>query len=231
MLYCLSRHAKTCGILTKLFCLQIGEDFEERDDEICGCVLSTRPRTFRLQVWVRDRDAIDSVNGIGKRIIRLLELDDSASSGQLSVPTTPTTPTTALPSISESPATTAPSGSGISFEFQYHKGHPATNKFISIGVPPVVGGAGHGSKFQSSSSAFFNKPPGLGGLGGLGGGGQQMQRSTSDNSLGRQLQQDHSGLHQQHLATRMGGGSGVSWRERLGQPAKKREVQQAPSAA
>ncbi|KAF9160601.1 hypothetical protein DFQ26_005364 [Actinomortierella ambigua] len=50
----------------------VGEQLDE-DDDICGAVLSRRTKADRLAVWVRDRDNITAINGIGKRLIKLLD--------------------------------------------------------------------------------------------------------------------------------------------------------------
>ncbi|KAG0225441.1 hypothetical protein BGW42_004432 [Actinomortierella wolfii] len=51
----------------------VGEQLDE-DDDICGAVLSRRSKADRLAVWVRDRNNIAAINGIGKRFIKLLDL-------------------------------------------------------------------------------------------------------------------------------------------------------------
>ncbi|GJJ69756.1 translation initiation factor 4E [Entomortierella parvispora] len=51
----------------------VGEQLDAGDD-ICGAVLSRRTKADRLAVWVREKDNVDAVNGIGKRLIRLLDL-------------------------------------------------------------------------------------------------------------------------------------------------------------
>ncbi|KAF9902216.1 hypothetical protein EC991_005194 [Linnemannia zychae] len=51
----------------------VGEQLDLNDD-ICGAVLSRRTKADRLAVWVRDKDNVDAINGIGKRLIKFLDL-------------------------------------------------------------------------------------------------------------------------------------------------------------
>ncbi|KAK3836325.1 MAG: translation initiation factor eIF 4e-like domain-containing protein [Linnemannia gamsii] len=51
----------------------VGEQLDIGDD-ICGAVLSRRTKADRLAVWVRDKDNVDAINGIGKRLVKLLDL-------------------------------------------------------------------------------------------------------------------------------------------------------------
>ncbi|KAF9338441.1 hypothetical protein BGZ91_008827 [Linnemannia elongata] len=51
----------------------VGEQLDLGDD-ICGAVLSRRTKADRLAVWVRDKDNVEAINGIGKRLIKFLDL-------------------------------------------------------------------------------------------------------------------------------------------------------------
>ncbi|RHZ63266.1 hypothetical protein Glove_330g31 [Diversispora epigaea] len=51
----------------------VGEELDENDD-ICGAVMSRRPRGDRIAVWVRDKDNVPVINGIGKRLLKILDL-------------------------------------------------------------------------------------------------------------------------------------------------------------
>ncbi|KAF9940649.1 hypothetical protein BGZ67_007144 [Mortierella alpina] len=51
----------------------VGEQLDVGDD-VCGAVLSRRTKADRLAVWVRDSENVDAINGIGKRLIRILDL-------------------------------------------------------------------------------------------------------------------------------------------------------------
>ncbi|KAG0085512.1 hypothetical protein BGZ93_000631 [Podila epicladia] len=51
----------------------VGEQLDASDD-ICGAVLSRRTKADRLAVWVRDRENVTAIDGIGKRLIKILDL-------------------------------------------------------------------------------------------------------------------------------------------------------------
>ncbi|KAF9968018.1 hypothetical protein BGZ70_007126 [Mortierella alpina] len=51
----------------------VGEQLDVGDD-ICGAVLSRRTKADRLAVWVRDSENVEAINGIGLRLIRILDL-------------------------------------------------------------------------------------------------------------------------------------------------------------
>ncbi|KAG0196417.1 hypothetical protein BGX28_010180 [Mortierella sp. GBA30] len=51
----------------------VGEQLDVGDD-ICGAVLSRRQKADRLAVWVRDKENVGAINGIGKRLIQILDL-------------------------------------------------------------------------------------------------------------------------------------------------------------
>ncbi|KAG0369851.1 hypothetical protein BGZ54_008679 [Gamsiella multidivaricata] len=51
----------------------VGEQLDAGDD-ICGAVLSRRTRADRLAVWVRDKENVEVINGIGKRLVKILDL-------------------------------------------------------------------------------------------------------------------------------------------------------------
>ncbi|KAF9408452.1 hypothetical protein BGZ94_002309 [Podila epigama] len=51
----------------------VGEQLDEGND-ICGAVLSRRTKGDRLAVWVRDRENVAAINGIGKRLIKILDI-------------------------------------------------------------------------------------------------------------------------------------------------------------
>ena len=44
-------------------------------DQVCGIVVSSRPKVDRIQVWTRGKDDADQINGIGQSIIEALGLD------------------------------------------------------------------------------------------------------------------------------------------------------------
>jgi translation initiation factor 4E len=58
----------------------VGEELEEGDD-ICGAVVSLRSKVDRIQVWTRSKDDVEKLNGIGKRLVKLLDVSEADSIG------------------------------------------------------------------------------------------------------------------------------------------------------
>ncbi|CAG8774495.1 5953_t:CDS:2, partial [Acaulospora morrowiae] len=74
----------------------VGEELDEHDD-ICGAghidpdlahvcsrsniVMSRRSRGDRIAVWVRDKDNVPVINGIGRRLLKILDLQNENSIG------------------------------------------------------------------------------------------------------------------------------------------------------
>ncbi|KAF9114210.1 hypothetical protein BGX27_011412 [Mortierella sp. AM989] len=64
----------------------VGEQLDAGDD-ICGAVLSRRPKADRLAVWVRDKDNVEAINGIGKRLVQMLDLSKERISLEFQITT------------------------------------------------------------------------------------------------------------------------------------------------
>lgn len=58
----------------------VGEELEE-GDEICGAVVSLRSKVDRIQVWTRSKDDVEKLNGIGKRLVKLLDVSEADNIG------------------------------------------------------------------------------------------------------------------------------------------------------
>ncbi|PPQ82530.1 hypothetical protein CVT25_007139 [Psilocybe cyanescens] len=58
----------------------VGEELED-GDEICGAVVSLRSKVDRIQVWTRGKDDVDKLNGIGKRLVKLLDVSEADNIG------------------------------------------------------------------------------------------------------------------------------------------------------
>ncbi|KJA26730.1 hypothetical protein HYPSUDRAFT_84159 [Hypholoma sublateritium FD-334 SS-4] len=58
----------------------VGEELEE-NDEICGAVVSLRSKVDRIQVWTRSKDDVEKLNGIGKRLVKLLDVSEADNIG------------------------------------------------------------------------------------------------------------------------------------------------------
>lgn len=58
----------------------VGEDMDE-GDEICGAVVSLRSKVDRIQLWTRSKDDIEKMNGIGRKMVKLLDVSEADSIG------------------------------------------------------------------------------------------------------------------------------------------------------
>jgi hypothetical protein len=58
----------------------VGEELEE-GDEICGAVVSLRSKVDRIQLWTRSKDDVERINGIGRKIVKLLDLGEADGIG------------------------------------------------------------------------------------------------------------------------------------------------------
>jgi len=58
----------------------VGEELEE-GDEICGAVVSLRSKVDRIQVWTRSKDDLARLNGIGKKLVKLLDVSEADGIG------------------------------------------------------------------------------------------------------------------------------------------------------
>ncbi|KAI0062777.1 translation initiation factor eIF4e [Artomyces pyxidatus] len=58
----------------------VGEDLDE-GDEICGAVVSLRSKVDRIQLWTRSKDDPEKINGIGKKLVKLLDVSEADGIG------------------------------------------------------------------------------------------------------------------------------------------------------
>lgn len=58
----------------------VGEDLDE-GDEICGAVVSLRSKVDRIQLWTRSKDDVEKINGIGKKMVKLLDVSEADGIG------------------------------------------------------------------------------------------------------------------------------------------------------
>ena len=54
----------------------VGEELED-GDEICGAVVSLRTKVDRIQLWTRSKDDVEKLNGIGKKLVKLLDVSEA----------------------------------------------------------------------------------------------------------------------------------------------------------
>jgi translation initiation factor 4E len=59
----------------------VGEELEEGQDLICGAVVSLRSKVDRIQVWTRGKDDVEKLNGIGKKLVKLLDVSEADGIG------------------------------------------------------------------------------------------------------------------------------------------------------
>lgn len=58
----------------------VGEELDETD-EICGAVVSLRSKVDRIQLWIRSKDDVERINGIGKKLVKLLDISEADGIG------------------------------------------------------------------------------------------------------------------------------------------------------
>ena len=58
----------------------VGEDLDE-GDEICGAVVSLRSKVDRIQLWIRSKEDVEKINGIGKKLVKLLDVSEADGIG------------------------------------------------------------------------------------------------------------------------------------------------------
>ncbi|CDO71175.1 hypothetical protein BN946_scf184845.g45 [Trametes cinnabarina] len=58
----------------------VGEDLDE-GDEICGAVVSLRSKVDRIQLWVRSKDDVEKINGIARKMVKLLDVSEADGIG------------------------------------------------------------------------------------------------------------------------------------------------------
>ncbi|KAI0316839.1 translation initiation factor eIF 4e-like domain-containing protein [Amylostereum chailletii] len=58
----------------------VGEELDE-GDEICGAVVSLRSKVDRIQLWLRSKEDVAKINGIGKKFVKLLDVSEADGIG------------------------------------------------------------------------------------------------------------------------------------------------------
>lgn len=104
----------------------VGEELED-GDEICGAVVSLRSKVDRIQLWTRSKDDVERLNGIGKKLVKLLDVSEADSIG-LEFQVRPLTVRQVQPLTD-----------AIFCCFQYNtEDRPLPNKFLSIQAMPTT---------------------------------------------------------------------------------------------
>lgn len=58
----------------------VGEELDEKD-EVCGAVVSLRAKIDRIQLWTRGKEDVESINNLGKKLLKLLDVSDEQGIG------------------------------------------------------------------------------------------------------------------------------------------------------
>ncbi|KAH9849055.1 translation initiation factor eIF4e [Lenzites betulinus] len=58
----------------------VGEDLDE-GDEICGAVVSLRSKVDRIQLWTRSKEDVEKINGIARKMVKLLDVSEADGIG------------------------------------------------------------------------------------------------------------------------------------------------------
>lgn len=127
----------------------VGEELEDGDD-ICGAVVSLRSKVDRIQVWTRGKEDVERLNGIGKKLVKLLDISEADGIGlEFQV----------YPFITQTPSFVL-----ILVLLQYNSDdRPLPNKFLSIQSMPQTSyrstfAAGHGMSRSISTGGAMVSP-------------------------------------------------------------------------
>lgn len=144
----------------------VGEELEDGQDEITGAVVSLRAKVDRIQVWTRGKEDVEKLNGIGKRLVALLDVGEGDGIGLEFQYNTDDRP---LPnkflSISALPSTSyRPSFNPSSPAAAHGPGHARGGSVnLPSGLGPNGGANGAGMETPPASAG-----PGIGGGGAFG---------------------------------------------------------------
>lgn len=59
----------------------VGEEFDDYGEELCGAVVSLRSKVDRIQLWIRSKDDVERVNGIGRKLVKMLDVTEADGIG------------------------------------------------------------------------------------------------------------------------------------------------------
>ncbi|KAF8804426.1 translation initiation factor eIF4e [Phlegmacium glaucopus] len=133
----------------------VGEELED-GDEICGAVVSLRTKVDRIQLWTRSKDDVEKLNGIGKKLVKLLDISEADQIGlEFQHNSDDRPPPNKFISIQSIPTS--------SFRPGFPSGPSTTTSTLS-GLPPRSGSgdAPAGANIGSSDGGFGNFGTGMG---------------------------------------------------------------------
>ena len=58
----------------------VGEELDEKN-EVCGAVVSLRAKIDRIQLWTRGKDDVESINNLGRKLVKLLDVGEEQGVG------------------------------------------------------------------------------------------------------------------------------------------------------
>jgi len=129
----------------------VGEELDD-GDELCGVVVSLRAKVDRIQLWTRSKEDVEKLNGIAKKLVKLLDISEADGIGlEFQFNSDDRPPHNKFLSISSLPLTS------FRTTFRQGAGGPGDG-------PP------HGSAPPERASGAFNGAFGAGGGGGVLGG-------------------------------------------------------------
>ncbi|KZP12801.1 eukaryotic translation initiation factor 4E class II [Athelia psychrophila] len=146
----------------------VGEELEDGDD-ICGAVVSLRSKVDRIQVWTRNKDDIERLNGIGKRFVKLLDISEADGIGlEFQYNSDDRPPPNKFLSIQSMPQS--------SFRSSFAGAHPMSRSVSQGGSGPVTPGGVEGAPMSAGPTA--GGAFGAFGAGGVGGGSWKGVKRT-----------------------------------------------------
>ncbi|KAH9941086.1 translation initiation factor eIF4e [Epithele typhae] len=117
----------------------VGEDLDE-GDEICGAVVSLRSKVDRIQLWTRTKEDVEKINGIARKMVKLLDVSEADGIGlefQYNNDDRPVA--NKFLTIQAVPQT--------SYRTSFHGKPPGFSPVTSPGEGPQIGGPGPGGAF------------------------------------------------------------------------------------
>lgn len=167
-------------------------------------VVSVRPKTFRFQIWLREKEDIASINIIGKNIVRILELENPTTGARIP---------------------------GVSLDFSYHsKPTPPVQKFLHLPATPVPAPSSafqaHPGSLVGSGSRGLTPSGTMSSISSVSRTSGFGQASIAFNSIGLSravsMNAIASKLASGNVPEQSSGNNGsVNWRERLGPGSRK----------
>ncbi|TFK49237.1 translation initiation factor eIF4e [Heliocybe sulcata] len=126
----------------------VGEELDE-GDEICGAVVSLRSKVDRIQLWTRSKEDVERLNGIAKKMVKILDVSEGDNIGlEFQYNTDDRPPQNKFLSIQSLPQS--------SFRSSFHAGGKFNSPVTGPGeVASPVGATGPGGAFAGFGVGGF----------------------------------------------------------------------------